>query len=224
MTLEIEHEGGAPAALLFARELAGRGRRAQGDGEAGRGWARVELDQRSTPRRGPGVRAPSPKGRFVLSQAAGGGRALALLFANGSGITPVISIVKTALATTGRSARVLLCEPRRAVGRSSRDEDRRARAAAPRSTSRSVHRRFDDVHGWVDAQRRARGRHDARRGLLPVRADAVHGDRRARARPTRVSLPRTDAGRALRTSPGESARGRAPPTASAKLRYRKRSG
>lgn len=44
-----------------------------------------------------------PAGRFVLRE---GGRAL-LLFAGGSGITPVISLVKTALATTARRMKLV---------------------------------------------------------------------------------------------------------------------
>jgi ferredoxin-NADP reductase len=51
------------------------------------------------------IEATPPAGVFTLSHAVGGGDVVALC--GGSGITPVFSIVKTALATTARRARML---------------------------------------------------------------------------------------------------------------------
>jgi 3-ketosteroid 9alpha-monooxygenase subunit B len=84
-----------------------------------------------------------PEGRFVLD----GESSPLLLFAGGSGITPVISIVKTALAKTGRRATLVYAN---------RDQDSvifagelaRLERESPRRL-RVVHR-FDDRHGFVD--------------------------------------------------------------------------
>jgi 3-ketosteroid 9alpha-monooxygenase subunit B len=84
-----------------------------------------------------------PEGRFVLDRAAGP----LLLFAGGSGITPVISIIKTALKTTDR--RVTLLYANRTQGSVIfRDELERLERAHP-GRLRVVHR-LDDVHGPVD--------------------------------------------------------------------------
>jgi 3-ketosteroid 9alpha-monooxygenase subunit B len=85
----------------------------------------------------------SPEGRFVLH----GESSPLLLFAGGSGITPVISIVKTALARTARRATLVYAN---------RDEHSvifagelsRLEREYP-SRLRVVHR-FDDRHGFVD--------------------------------------------------------------------------
>ena len=57
-------------------------------------------------RPGDQLRVTAPEGRFVLDPDAGAGCPL-LFFAAGSGITPVLSLLKTALATTGRRARLV---------------------------------------------------------------------------------------------------------------------
>jgi 3-ketosteroid 9alpha-monooxygenase subunit B len=54
-------------------------------------------------REGDAIEVVPPAGRFVL----GSGEAPLLFFAGGSGITPVISLIKTALATTERRCRLL---------------------------------------------------------------------------------------------------------------------
>jgi 3-ketosteroid 9alpha-monooxygenase subunit B len=84
-----------------------------------------------------------PEGRFVLDRADGP----LLLFAGGSGITPVISIVKTALATTSRRA-TLLYANRNQASVIFRAELERLQGAYP-GRLQVVHR-FDDVHGVLD--------------------------------------------------------------------------
>jgi 3-ketosteroid 9alpha-monooxygenase subunit B len=84
-----------------------------------------------------------PEGRFVLDL----GDAPLLLFAGGSGITPVISILKTALATTSRPATLLY------ANRDERsiifaDELEGLRRQNP-DRVRVVHR-LDEVHGMLD--------------------------------------------------------------------------
>jgi 3-ketosteroid 9alpha-monooxygenase subunit B len=84
-----------------------------------------------------------------------------LLFAGGSGITPVISIVKSALARTRRSLRLVYAN-RDATSVIFRDELERL-AAAHADRFELVHR-FDDVQGFVDAglvREQAAGRLDA---------------------------------------------------------------
>ncbi len=79
----------------------------------------VDADMRITVKRVPGGRVSNwlndavsagvslavspPAGRFVLSEGAGD----VVLFAGGSGVTPVLSIIKTVLAGTARRARLL---------------------------------------------------------------------------------------------------------------------
>ncbi|HEY2514396.1 MAG TPA: ferredoxin--NADP reductase [Polyangiaceae bacterium] len=85
-----------------------------------------------------------PEGRFVL----GRGDAPLLLFAGGSGITPVISLLKTALATTKRTARLVY------ANRDARSVifAQELEALATRYPGRfEVVHRFDDLHGFVDA-------------------------------------------------------------------------
>jgi 3-ketosteroid 9alpha-monooxygenase subunit B len=86
-----------------------------------------------------------PEGRFVL----GRGEAPLLLFAGGSGITPVISIVKTALATTKRSVRLLYAN--RDASSVIFAEELNALALRHPDRLAIVHR-FDDVHGFVDGE------------------------------------------------------------------------
>jgi 3-ketosteroid 9alpha-monooxygenase subunit B len=90
------------------------------------------------------VDVKGPEGRFVLDKADGP----LLLFAGGSGITPVIAIVKTALATTARRVRLVYANR----SRSSiifRDELERLVRAHP-GRLEVVHR-LDDEQGPVDA-------------------------------------------------------------------------
>jgi 3-ketosteroid 9alpha-monooxygenase subunit B len=85
-----------------------------------------------------------PEGRFVL----GRGEAPLLLFAGGSGITPVISILKTALATTKRTARLLYAnrDARSIIFQGELE------ALAKKYPGRiEIAHRLDDVHGFVDA-------------------------------------------------------------------------
>ena len=85
-----------------------------------------------------------PEGRFVLA----GGDAPLLLFAGGSGITPVISLAKSALAGTRRTVRLLYAN-RTARAVIFRDElDGLARAHPDRL---EVVHHLDDVNGVVTA-------------------------------------------------------------------------
>lgn len=83
-----------------------------------------------------------PEGRFVLSKS----EAPLLLFAGGSGITPVISILKTAMATTRRTARLLY------ANRDARsvifDKELAALAQTYAGRVEIVHR-LDDLHGFL---------------------------------------------------------------------------
>ena len=72
-----------------------------------------------------------------------------LLFAGGSGITPVISILKTALTTTGRHVRLLYANRDAGSVIFARELDGLARDYAARL---AIVHRHDDVHGFVDAR------------------------------------------------------------------------
>jgi 3-ketosteroid 9alpha-monooxygenase subunit B len=84
-----------------------------------------------------------PEGRFVLDQA----DAPLVLFAGGSGITPVISLVKTALGTTGRRATVVYANRDESSIIFARELSALEQAHAGRL--RVMHR-LDDVHGLLD--------------------------------------------------------------------------
>jgi 3-ketosteroid 9alpha-monooxygenase subunit B len=144
LTLEIEHEG---ATLRRCYSLASSPaceaehkvtvKRVQGGRVSN--WLNDRL------REGDVVSVLPPEGRFVL----GKGTAPLLLFAGGSGITPVISIAKTALATTGRAVRLLYAnrDARSVIFASELD------ALERRYPERfQVAHRHDDVHGFVDAE------------------------------------------------------------------------
>jgi 3-ketosteroid 9alpha-monooxygenase subunit B len=94
-------------------------------------------------RAGDRVDVMGPQGRFVLDQT----DAPLLFFAAGSGVTPILSLLKTALTTTSRSA-TLLYANRSADSVIFRDE----LASLQRASSqrlRVVHR-FDGEHGPLD--------------------------------------------------------------------------
>src|SRR5579875_438236 len=91
--------------------------------------------------------------QLTMTRAAGtfcltGSTAPLLAFAGGSGVTPILSLAKSALATTGRVVRLLCADRDRAsvlfdsvwAGLGRRYPDRL-----------SVVRRFDDEHGLIDA-------------------------------------------------------------------------
>jgi 3-ketosteroid 9alpha-monooxygenase subunit B len=84
-----------------------------------------------------------PEGRFVLDAR----EAPLLLFAAGSGITPVISILKSALATGRRRITLLYANRNRASTIFASELDRLREAHADRL---SVVHRHDDVHGMID--------------------------------------------------------------------------
>jgi 3-ketosteroid 9alpha-monooxygenase subunit B len=86
-----------------------------------------------------------PEGRFVLD----GVDTPLLLFAGGSGITPVISILKTALLTSARRATLLYAnrDTNSVIFRAELDDLERRYP----DRARVVHR-FDDAHGLLDAQ------------------------------------------------------------------------
>jgi 3-ketosteroid 9alpha-monooxygenase subunit B len=90
------------------------------------------------------VDVKGPEGRFVLDKADGP----VLLFGGGSGITPVIAILKTALATTSRRVRLLYANRNRGSIIFRDELERLARANPGRL---EVAHRLDDEHGLVDA-------------------------------------------------------------------------
>jgi 3-ketosteroid 9alpha-monooxygenase subunit B len=89
------------------------------------------------------VSVTKPEGRFVLDAGTGP----LVLFAAGSGITPVVSLVKTALKTTARW--VLLFYANRDVRSIIFGQELAALEQANPSRLRVVHR-LDEVHGFVD--------------------------------------------------------------------------
>jgi 3-ketosteroid 9alpha-monooxygenase subunit B len=147
LTLEIEHEG---ARLRRCYSLASSPACEDDRGEHKVTVKRVQggrvsnwLNDRL--REGDVVSVLPPEGRFVL----GKGEAPLLLFAGGSGITPVISIAKTALATTRRRIRLLYAN--RDVSSVIFADELEALARRYADRFQLVHR-FDDVHGFVDAE------------------------------------------------------------------------
>ena len=193
----------APPALLLDVVDARRRRRAPGHGEAGARRAGVELAARHARRRRRGRR--HLPGRRVPASPTDAGRLVA--FAAGSGITPVLSIVKAALATTDRPVRLLYANRDADVD----DLPRRARRAGRTRTptaSRVVHH-LDVDGGFVDAdaRRAALAERRRRRRLLHVRPGAVHGPRRGRAARPTASTP--DRIHIERFTPAEPRRGRA---------------
>jgi 3-ketosteroid 9alpha-monooxygenase subunit B len=85
-----------------------------------------------------------PEGRFVLDVGAGP----LVLFAGGSGITPVISLIKTALATTTRRMTLVYANRDRA---SIIFADALASLASAHSDRLRIVHRLDDVDGFLDA-------------------------------------------------------------------------
>jgi len=98
-----------------------------------------------------------PEGRFVLD----GGTGPLVLFAGGSGITPVVSLLKTALGTTQR--RVTLLYANRDAGSVIFAEELARLERAHPGRLRVVHR-LDDAHGLLDE--------DAIRALVAEQRDA----------------------------------------------------
>jgi len=84
-----------------------------------------------------------PEGRFVMD----GRDAPLLLFAGGSGITPVISILKSALATTRRAVTLVYANRDRGATIFAEELGRLQQAYPGRLT---VHHRLDDVDGPLD--------------------------------------------------------------------------
>lgn len=145
LTLEVEHEG---ATLRRCYSLASSPvcedehkvtvKRVQGGRVSN--WLNDRL------REGDTVSVLPPEGRFVLG--ASSRQSPIYLFAGGSGITPVISIAKTALATTNRRVHLLYANrDDRSIIFASELE-----ALEKRYPGRmSLAHRLDDVHGYVDA-------------------------------------------------------------------------
>jgi 3-ketosteroid 9alpha-monooxygenase subunit B len=84
-----------------------------------------------------------PEGRFVMD----GREAPLLLFAGGSGITPVISILKSALTTTRRDVTLVYANRDRDAAIFAGELERLEQAYPGRLT---VHHRLDAVHGVLD--------------------------------------------------------------------------
>lgn len=143
LTLEVEHEGGKlrrcyslASSPACEEEHKVTVKRVQGGRVSN--WLNEHL------REGDVLSVLPPEGRFVL----GKGAAPLMLFAGGSGITPVISLAKTALATTGRSVRMLYAN--RDVSSVIFASELEALARRYPGRFEPVHR-FDDVHGFVEA-------------------------------------------------------------------------
>jgi 3-ketosteroid 9alpha-monooxygenase subunit B len=92
-----------------------------------------------------------PAGRFVLRE--GETQTPMLLFAGGSGITPVISLIKTALATTGRRMKLVYAN-RDEASIIFREELEALRQANPERLE--VVHSLDDRDGFLDSERAAR--------------------------------------------------------------------
>jgi 3-ketosteroid 9alpha-monooxygenase subunit B len=98
---------------------------------------------------GDAVLASQPEGRFVLDRETRASTPL-FFFAGGSGITPVISLLKSALATTRRPVTVLYAnrDPKSVIYRTELD------ALANEYRERlSLHYHFDSEGGYLDAER-----------------------------------------------------------------------
>lgn len=102
------------------------------------GWVNEHLST------GDEVEVTAPAGVFCL----GDSSSELLLCAAGSGITPIISLLKSALATTDRSVRLLYANRDRASTIFAAELDELARRHPDRLT---VTHRFDVDHGFVDA-------------------------------------------------------------------------
>lgn len=85
-----------------------------------------------------------PNGDFRLRAS----EAPLVLFAGGSGITPVLSIIKTALATTARDVKLIYANRN---DRSIIFKDELAALLAANADRIEIVHRLDDVHGFVDA-------------------------------------------------------------------------
>jgi 3-ketosteroid 9alpha-monooxygenase subunit B len=93
---------------------------------------------------GDGIEVMPPAGRFVLRAA----EAPIVAFAGGSGITPILSIIKTALVTTARE--IALVYANRGAG-SVIFADALERLRAGSGGRLSVHHHLDSEHGFLDA-------------------------------------------------------------------------
>ena len=143
------------------------------------------------------IHAAPPEGRFVLARRP---TDEIVAFAGGSGITPIMSLIRTALASSSRPHPAVLRQPRPRLG----DLRRRARHVWPIAHADRLVRR-------APLRRRRRCRHACGRSnrsspapvtpTLHLRARAVHG-RRSRQRCS-TSVCRSDAAapRALRGRP-----------------------
>ncbi len=89
------------------------------------------------------VEVMAPLGHFVLRES----EAPMLLFAGGSGITPVISLIKTALHQTSRTIRLVYGNRNRASIIFAEELERLQAGSAGRLT---IEHRFDDEHGFLD--------------------------------------------------------------------------
>ena len=115
-------------AQLLDVELARRGRRLCRHRQARARGPDVELDDRRSSAVGDRIDTMRPAGLFVLGDA----ETPIVAFAGGSGITPVLSVIKSALATTTRQIRLDLRQPQRGLG----DLRRRALERSARSGGR----------------------------------------------------------------------------------------
>ena len=147
------------------------------------------------------VETTRPAGVFCLAPRR---RATIVAFAGGSGITPVFSLLKTALATTGRRVRLLYAnrDPDavifgRGARRPRRPPPRPARRRAPPTTSSTA-------SSTPTRCRRSCRPAAARRRGLRVRPGAVHGRRRGRAA-RRRRRPRAHPHRAVHARPSRPA-------------------
>ena len=166
----------AGRALVLDVELARHRRSVHHDREARCRRPHVELDDTTRSPPGATIEVMRPTGLFVLRD-----RDVPIVaFAGGSGITPVISIIKSALATTARPILLVYANRDADVG----DLRRRARAVARASTATgsSVHHHLDSDRGFLDAAQCAAlvGEHRADADFYVCGPGRLHGHRRSR--------------------------------------------
>jgi hypothetical protein len=159
------------AALLFHVQRAGRGRCAARHHQARARRARLQLGVRYRARRRHG-RGHGPGGVFTPRTLDGD----FLLLAGGSGITPVFSILRSALRSGQRAHHALVRQPRRALG----DLPPRAQRAGRLRTRRGllVIHWLDSVQGVPSVAQLAELARPSRHGPgLHLRPRPVHGRR-----------------------------------------------
>ena len=178
LTLAVPSDQTGVAARCYSlSQQPARRRPAHGHGQAHRRRLRLELDRATTSSAGDTMRVLPPSGIFTPASL----DADLLLFAGGSGITPVMSITRTALAEGSGPDRAVLRQPRRAVGDLRRASSTELAAAVPRPAAGRALARVGagPADPGADEGVRRRPYCDVRR--VRVRPGAVHEDDGRRA-------------------------------------------